>query len=188
MKWRLMLPLLVCLGLALFAEEAVGIVGLGVSHYDPHSSVKLGTTETVLVAQVNAVGDEPLMVVASWKQTSGNLTLPVHVNISDFQLEPNTAKEIFIIVDVPSNESFLGNYTGEVELNCQYVKQVKGNPTVPGGTAKAWIMVTPKEIVVPSPESSSLIPFWVLGTLVVTLFYSLIVGSVYIVYRRRKNG
>jgi hypothetical protein len=129
------------IALALCFGNVHGTASLGISHYDPHALVGVGDIKDIAVCQVLNAGNETLIIRSTWKQTSGNMSLPVSIKYPNITLEPSASAEVFIVAAGPSND-YMGNYTGEVEITGFYLHPpTTGNPIVPGGTINVWLTV-----------------------------------------------
>jgi hypothetical protein len=124
----------------LFAYQVKATVSLGISHYDPHALVGIGDIKEIPICKVSNEGNETLIISGVWRQTSGNLSLPVSMKYENITLTGGQSAELAIIAAGPS-EAYEGTYTGSVEIEAHYLHPPSGNPVVPGGTVNVWLTV-----------------------------------------------
>jgi hypothetical protein len=115
-------------------------VGMGISDYDSNVNVIGG--RTVKVGQVTNTGNETLVFSYVWKQVNATvkMTLPVSCINDNFTLQPDGRFEPAILIG-DYNESFVGNYTGVVEITASYPVQ-SGNMVLPGATFHVSVTAT----------------------------------------------
>lgn len=104
--------------------------GIGSSDYDVKQTVN--GSSIIPVGKVMNIGNESLTISVVWKQTNAtvNMTLPVDSEYWNFTADPGQSFEVAIVVG-QYNASFVGNYSGVVDVRAYYAVQ-GGNAIIPG--------------------------------------------------------
>jgi hypothetical protein len=128
-------------------------VGIGVSDYDVKQTVN--GPSIIDVGKVTNTGNETLVFLAVWKQTNStvNMTLPV-TSGGNWTGEPGQSFEVAIVLG-RYNESYVGNYSGIVEIKGSYTIQGGGDMVVPGAECHVTLMVND----LPGQQKQDPLPF-----------------------------
>jgi cell division protein YceG involved in septum cleavage len=157
---------------------AYGSVGMGISDYDSKTAITGSTT--IKVGKVTNTGNETLILSWVWKQTNAtvNMTLPIssvfynwegQIRIGNYTLEPNESFEPAIQVGDYS-ESFVGNYTGIVQIKASYPVQGGGDQVVPGGMVHVTLIVNDS----PGQQKQDALRLVILLVCVLSLVFALV--------------
>jgi len=170
MKALPLVSLLVFLAVAMQAVHA--LPSIGVSHYNTEAIIYIGETREFPVGRIYNTGDVILNASCRWFP-DGNCSLPVKVKPEAYVLKPGDSFQVVIVIEA-SNEDYIGNYSGTVEVLCESLN-VTGNPVSPAGSLNVKIHVLPCASQPGTGESESgatysydwIIPCLALGSVVV---------------------